>query len=133
MAHIREACGKHTLLKTILETGELDKPELMKRAAASAIRGGADFVKTSTGKAKENATSKSVEMLCEAVKDHFLRTGTKRGIKPAGGISSVEDAKKYISIITKGTGPDWIHPDRVRLGASRLAALLTGSSSGSGY
>lgn len=128
VSHIRQICGENTLLKVILETGELEKPELMKRAATAAIRGGADFVKTSTGKAKENATSKSVEMLCEAVKDHFLRTGTKKGIKPAGGISSPEEAEKYITYITRGIGPEWIHPSLLRFGASRLAKLLLGQS-----
>ena len=126
VAHIRQVCGDHILLKIILETGELQKPELMKRAAGAAIRGGADFVKTSTGKAKESATPKSVEMLCEAVKDHFLKTGMKKGIKPAGGISGPEDAEKYIRYVTRGTGPDWIHPERLRFGSSRLAGQLLG-------
>ena len=126
VAHIRQVCGNRILLKVILETGELHKPELMKRAAAAAIRGGADFVKTSTGKAAESATPKSVEMLCEAVKEHFLKTGIKKGIKPAGGISEPEDAEKYITYITRGTGPDWIHPDHLRFGASRLAGKLLG-------
>jgi deoxyribose-phosphate aldolase len=135
VAHIRQTCGNGPLLKVILETGELEKPENMKRAAAAAIKGGADFVKTSTGKAKESATIKSVEMLCEAVKEHFLKTGIKKGIKPAGGISEPEDAERYIQYIIRGTGPDWIHPDRLRFGASRLAAKLTGQhpASGVGY
>lgn len=132
VSHIRQICGDKTL-KVILETGELEKPELMKRAAAAAIRGGADFVKTSTGKYKESATPKSVEMLCEAVKDHFLRTGIKKGIKPAGGISSPEDAEKYITYISRGTGPDWIHPSTLRFGTSRLAQLLLNEKPTSGY
>jgi len=132
VSHIRQICGPKPLLKTILETGELEKPELMKRAAGAAIRGGADFVKTSTGKSAVSATPKSVEMLCEAVKDHFLKTGVKKGIKPAGGISEPEDAEKYITYITRGTGPDWIHPDRLRFGASRLAGKLLGQAGGTG-
>lgn len=124
VSHVRELCGNHITLKIILETGELEKPELMKRAAAAAIRAGADFVKTSTGKAKENATPKSVEMLCEAVKDYFLRTGIKKGIKPAGGIGSIEDAEKYISLVTRCTGPEWIQPKTFRFGASKLAKIL---------
>lgn len=133
VAHIRQVCGNKALLKVILETGELGKPELMKRAAAAAIRGGADFVKTSTGKARENATPKAVEMLCEAVKEHFLKTGLKKGIKPAGGIATPEDAEKYITYITRGTGPDWVHPDRLRFGASRLANLLLSEKPQSDY
>jgi deoxyribose-phosphate aldolase len=124
VAHIRQVCGQTALLKVILETGELEKPENMKWAAAAAIKGGADFVKTSTGKSAESATLKSVEMLCEAVKDHFLRTGIKIGIKPAGGISEPEDAERYIQTIIRGTGPEWIHPKRMRIGASRLALKL---------
>lgn len=133
IAHIRQLCENKSTLKVILETGELQKPELMKRAAAAAIRGGADFVKTSTGKAKENATLKSVEMLCEAVKDHFLRTGAKKGIKPAGGIATPEDAEKYLTLIARGTGPEWIHPQTVRFGASKLAQLLIGKTSDAAY
>lgn len=124
ISHIRQVCGSGTLLKVILETGELEKPENMKRAAAAAIKGGADFVKTSTGKSAESATVKSVEMLCEAIKDYFLRTGIKIGIKPSGGISEPEDAERYIQTIIRGTGPEWIHPERMRIGASRLATKL---------
>lgn len=135
VSHIREICGKQITLKVILETGELGKPDIMKRAASVAIKGGADFVKTSTGKAAENATGKSVEMLCEAVKEHFLKTGIKKGIKPAGGISTPEDAEKFLTYITRGTGPEWINPQFTRLGASKLADILLGGHSivNSGY
>ena len=124
VAHIRQVCGRGALLKVILETGELEKPENMKRAASAAIKGGADFVKTSTGKSEVSATVKAVEMLCEAVKDYFLRTGIKIGIKPSGGISEPEDAERYIQTVIRGTGPEWVHPERMRIGASRLAIKL---------
>jgi deoxyribose-phosphate aldolase len=46
------------------------------------------------------------------------------GIKPSGGIATLEDAARYIDLADQIMGPDWATPARMRLGASRLLDAL---------
>jgi deoxyribose-phosphate aldolase len=64
-------------LKVILESGELKSKENIHLAAQLAIEGGADFVKTSTGKCEVGATFESARIICQELKRHFLETGDK--------------------------------------------------------
>ena len=80
MREIKDICGP-AVLKAILETGELRDPALIRRAADEALAGGADFLKTSTGKVAVNATPEAAEILLEAIRD----SGRPVGLKPAGG------------------------------------------------
>lgn len=100
---VKKAChGK--LLKVIIETcllTEEEKIELCKVVTMS----GADYIKTSTGFSTGGATLADVELMRKHV-------GKEVKVKAAGGISSVEDAEKFIAL-----GAD-------RLGTSRLIALL---------
>lgn len=110
--------------KVILETGEIQDIVLIKRAANLAIRAGADFLKTSTGRASVNATPESVQALCEVARDHFLATGRKVGIKPAGGIRTLQQAQNLATIVLKTCGKDWLQPALFRIGASALLEVL---------
>jgi len=65
---VRDAAGRRQL-KAILETGELKDPALIRSAADQAIAGGADFLKTSTGKVAVNATPEAAEILLAAIRD----------------------------------------------------------------
>ena len=85
IASVKEACGE-VHLKVILETGELGTLDAVRRASDLAMRSGADFIKTSTGKVKPAATMPVVLVMLEAIRDHYRRTGEKIGMKPAGGI-----------------------------------------------
>lgn len=118
--------ARDAMLKTILETGALGEPGLIARAAAIALEEGADFLKTSTGKAPVNATPEAVAILLEAAKG----AGRRVGIKPAGGIRKAEDASCYLAIADRIMGPDWARPETFRIGASglleNLVALLDG-------
>lgn len=124
----REACGDKTVLKLILETGELAKPELIRQACAIGIDAGVDFLKTSTGKVPVNATPEAVTMMLEAI----AAAAGRCGIKIAGGVRTLGDAQGYLDLVELHMGADWIDPAHVRIGASslyaELAAVLSSSS-----
>jgi deoxyribose-phosphate aldolase len=113
-----ECGGAH--LKVILETGELVTYDNVRRAAWLAMLAGADFVKTSTGKISPAATLPVTMLLLEAVRDWHDVTGRVIGVKPAGGIRTAKDAIKHLVLVNETAGPDWLDPDRFRIGASSL-------------
>ncbi len=121
---VREVCsereGEPAHLKVILETGELVTYDNVRRAAWLAMLAGADFVKTSTGKISPAATLPVTMLLLEAVRDWHGLTGQVVGVKPAGGIRTAKDAIKHLVLVHETAGPDWLDPDRFRLGASSL-------------
>lgn len=123
IAAIKEACG-NVHLKVILETGELESVENIRVASQIAIEAGADFIKTSTGKIQPAATLESLFIMAETVKEYFEKTGRKIGIKPAGGISTPEQALQYLNIMQAILGPAWINKSLFRIGASRLTDKL---------
>jgi deoxyribose-phosphate aldolase len=116
----QELFGRPAHLKVILETGELVTYDNVRRAAWLAMLGGADFVKTSTGKISPAATLPVTMLLLEAVRDWYGLTGQVVGVKPAGGIRTAKDAIKHLVLVNETAGPDWLDPDRFRLGASSL-------------
>ena len=100
---IKKACGDK-ILKVIIETcllADAEKIEMCKVVT----RAGADYIKTSTGFAGGGATFEDVKLFKENV-------GPDIKIKAAGGISSFEDAEKFVEL-----GAD-------RLGTSRLVKIL---------
>ena len=111
-------------LKVILETGALDSYEDIAIASFLAIESGADFIKTSTGKIGVSATPEAAYVMCECIKAYFNATGKKIGFKPAGGISSAEDASLYYGIVDTVLGNEWLNPGLFRFGASRMANNL---------
>ena len=132
VATVKAICGK-AVLKVILETGELETLENVALAGRLAIEGGADFIKTSTGKISHNATLPHVCIMLQEIKSHFARTGRKVGIKPSGGISDAETAVSYLRLTKQLLGKDWLQPSLFRIGASRLVdKLSTGRSDGEG-
>ncbi len=123
---VRRTIGGATL-KTILETGELGDPDLVRRAATIAVEEGTDFLKTSTGKVPVNATPEAVEILLEVARD----AGRPVGVKPAGGIRSTADAAAYLALCDRVMGPDWARPETFRIGASGLRDALLATLDGS--
>jgi deoxyribose-phosphate aldolase len=140
IAAIREASGP-AHLKVILETGELQTYDNVRRAGWLAMMAGAHFIKTSTGKVQPAATLPVTLVMLEAVRDHREQTGQMVGVKPAGGIRTAKDAIKYLVMVNEITGPDWLDPDWFRFGASTLlndllmqrTKLTTGRYSGPDY
>ncbi len=118
-------------LKVILETGALDSYDDIAVAAFLAIEAGADFIKTSTGKIGVSATPEAAYVMCECIKAYFDATGKKIGFKPAGGISSAEDASLYYGIVDTVLGSEWLNPSLFRFGASRMANNLLTALEGS--
>ena len=116
---IREVCeGK--VLKVILETGELKSIESIFYASLVGAYAGADFIKTSTGKVPVNATPESVYVICEALRQFYVQTGKRVGVKVAGGISKAQNAIRYMVIVQHLLGKEWLTPTYFRIGASQL-------------
>ncbi len=109
---VREATdGK--ILKVIIETcllTDAEKIEMCKIVSAS----GADFIKTSTGFAGGGATFADIELFAKHVEPHL-------NIKAAGGISSIDDARRFIELGAS------------RLGTSRIVKILKSADCGIGY
>jgi deoxyribose-phosphate aldolase len=107
-------------LKVILETGELETYDNVRRASHLAMDAGADFIKTSTGKVQPAATPAVVLVMLEAIRDHYRMTGRRVGMKPAGGIKTSKQALHLLVLVKETLGDAWLTPDLFRLGASTL-------------
>jgi deoxyribose-phosphate aldolase len=116
---VREACGD-AHLKVILETGELETYDNVRRASVLAMAAGADFIKTSTGKVTPAATLPVTLVMLEAIRDFERATGRQVGMKPAGGIRTAKEAIQYLVVLYETLGPRWMTPERFRFGASSL-------------
>ena len=142
---VREACarpdGSEAHLKVIMETGELQTYDNVRRCSWLSMMAGAHFIKTSTGKVQPAATLPVTLVMLEAVRDYREATGQMVGVKPAGGIRTGKDALKYLVMVNEVAGPDWLSPDWFRFGASTLlnellmqrTKLTTGRYSGPDY
>lgn len=108
---LKAACGNH-ILKVIIETCLLTKEEIIKMCEV-VTNAGADYIKTSTGFSKSGATFEDVELFAKHI-------GKDVKIKAAGGISSFDDAEKFIELGAS------------RLGTSRIVKLAKNESA-SGY
>ncbi|TVR99452.1 MAG: deoxyribose-phosphate aldolase [Phycisphaerales bacterium] len=118
---VAEACGD-AHLKVILETGELETYDNIRRAsdiAIACIRDG-DFIKTSTGKVSPAATMPVTLVMLEAIRDELLRSGRRIGMKPAGGIRTSKQALHYLVMVKETLGDGWLSPTMFRFGASSL-------------
>ncbi|HZI39000.1 MAG: deoxyribose-phosphate aldolase [Actinomycetes bacterium] len=119
IVRVKEACGD-AHLKVILETGELQTLDNVRRASVLAMAAGADFIKTSTGKVSPAATLPATLVMLEAIRDFWAATGVKVGMKPAGGIRTAKDAIRYLVVLNETLGEEWMSPDWFRIGASSL-------------
>jgi deoxyribose-phosphate aldolase len=123
---VREIVDGDRLLKVILETGELKDPKLIETASRIAIDAGADFIKTSTGKTPVSATPEAAEIMLNAIK----ASGKPVGLKPSGGIRTVEDAKIYLDLASRIMGAGWATPRTFRIGASSVYDALIAALEG---
>jgi deoxyribose-phosphate aldolase len=116
IAAIRARCTSPVKLKTILETGEMDDASVIRDASEMALMENADFIKTSTGKVRINATPEAARIMLEAIK----ASGKPAGFKPAGGVRTVADAALYLGLADEIMGAGWASPETFRFGASGL-------------
>jgi len=107
-------------LKVILETAELGSYDHVRHAAMLAMQAGADFIKTSTGKAASGATPGVCVVMLEAIRDYAERTGRIVGFKAAGGVSTSKAALHRLVLVKEILGDDWLTPELLRIGASSL-------------
>jgi len=116
---LREAAAD-AHLKVILSTGDLATLNQVARATLTALWAGADFVKTSTGKEKVNATFEAGVVMARTLKLYHQETGWWGGLKPAGGIQTALDGLGWLRLVEEELGPGASGPDRFRIGASSL-------------
>jgi deoxyribose-phosphate aldolase len=121
MRLFREAAGE-AHVKAILATGELGTLRAVARASMACMMGGADFIKTSTGKEGVNATLPVSLVMVRAIREYEAMTGARVGFKPAGGISKAKDALAYLAMMRDELGEPWTRPSLFRFGASSLLA-----------
>jgi deoxyribose-phosphate aldolase len=119
IVRVREAAGD-AHLKVILETAELGSYEHVRHASTLAMESGADFIKTSTGKASAGATPGVCLVMLEAIRDYAERTGRVVGFKAAGGVSTTKAALHRLVLVKETLGDEWLTADRLRIGASSL-------------
>ncbi|MEM1440781.1 MAG: deoxyribose-phosphate aldolase [Verrucomicrobiota bacterium] len=140
ISKVKEACGD-AHLKVIFETGELQTYDHVRLVSQLAIEAGGDFIKTSTGKVSPAATLPVTLVMLETVRDHFLETGVRIGVKPAGGIRTAKEALQYLVMVKETLGDDWLTPELFRFGASsllgdvelQLAKLVDGNYQSANY
>jgi deoxyribose-phosphate aldolase len=116
---IKAACGP-AHLKVIVEADELGGYDHVRHATLLAMEGGADFVKTSTGKVGKGATPGATLVMLEAVRDYAHRQGRAVGMKAAGGVRTSKQAIHLLVLVKETLGDEWLTPDRFRIGASSL-------------
>jgi deoxyribose-phosphate aldolase len=103
-------------LKVILETGRLAEPARIAAAARAAVMAGADFLKTSTGKAAPGASLEAVAVLLAVIEEAEGRVG----LKVAGGIRTTRQAAQFLYLVEHFMGRGWVAPATLRFGASAL-------------
>jgi deoxyribose-phosphate aldolase len=117
---VRVAAQPPMKLKVILESGEYPDLDHVAAAARLAIENDADFVKTSTGKSTRSATLGAAVTILEQIR----RSGRPVGIKPSGGVRTVDDVARYLVAADEIMGPSWATPATFRFGASGLLDAL---------
>ncbi len=119
LAATRLATGDGTL-KVILESGAVADSATVRELADLAVDGGADFLKTSTGKTARGATLEAAATMLGAIAD----AGRAVGLKPSGGIRTFDDAERYLALADGAMGTGWATPATFRFGASGLLDVL---------
>ena len=122
---VKEAVGPN-VLKAILETGELEAPHRITQAAREALAGGADFLKTSTGKTARHASLDAAAIMLQAI----AAAGATVGFKASGGIRTFEDARSYRDLAESVCGSQWAGPEHFRIGASAVLGDLLAVAAG---
>ncbi len=123
ISELKHSC-RDAHLKVILETGALKTAENIRAASILAMYSGADFIKTSTGKEYPGASLEAAYIMCQCIKEYYDQTGRMVGFKPAGGVSTTDEAIAYYTIVKHVLGEKWLDNESFRIGASRLANNL---------
>jgi deoxyribose-phosphate aldolase len=112
----RKAAPNATL-KVILETNQLQDPQVIYAASKLALDAGADILKTSTGKNPGDVTLEHAAAMLAAIKD----SGKDAGLKISKGVKTNDQAAQFMALADKIMGKDWSADNtRFRFGASSL-------------
>lgn len=123
----RIATGGKTL-KVILESGAFPDQKRLAEAGQLAVRNGADFLKTSTGKIPAGATLEAARTLLQVILESGRGVDHPLGFKASGGIRDVATAKAYVALAEEIMGKGWVSPAHFRFGASGLIDALVGAA-----
>jgi deoxyribose-phosphate aldolase len=115
---VRQASGTHCL-KIIIESGELVTAQQVAKASELAIEGGADFVKTSTGKVPVGVTAEAARIILTVI----AAANREVGFKASGGVRTIEQALALVQLYENITGKIAISAG-MRIGASALSLEL---------
>lgn len=115
LARCKSLCEEH-ILKVILETGALQRSEIIQLACHTALDAGADFLKTSTGKHPIGATLEAAQVMLSVIR----ASDFDPGLKISGGVRTLEQAKNYLALAQEMMGESWIDSEHFRIGASQL-------------
>lgn len=126
----QKAAARDAHFKVILETGALRTADNIAKASVLAMAAGADFIKTSTGKISVAATLEATYVMCRMIKAWYEKTGQKVCYKPAGGVSTTEQAVQHYTIVKEILGEEWLNNSSFRFGASSLANKILSSIQG---
>ena len=126
----QKAAARNAHMKVILETGALKTADNIAKASVLAMAAGADFIKTSTGKIAVAATLEATYVMCCMIKAWYEKTGQKVCYKPAGGVSTTEQAVQHYTIVKEILGEEWLNNSCFRFGASSLANKILSSIQG---
>jgi deoxyribose-phosphate aldolase len=122
----RKSCGT-AKLKVIIATGDLGDYTTIARTSMVCMMAGADFIKTSTGMEKVNATLETGFAMMISIKLYLALTGYMTGFKPAGGIRTKEQAMLWRQLVKEELGDAWLNKNLFRIGASALLDDLSQS------
>jgi deoxyribose-phosphate aldolase len=117
---VRTVIAHPRRLKVILETGSYPDQGSVAAATRLAIDNGTDFVKTSTGKSSVSATPQAAETMLYEIRS----SGRSVGLKPSGGIRTLDDAAVYLELADRVMGAGWATAGTFRFGASGLLDAL---------
>ncbi|XP_070494984.1 deoxyribose-phosphate aldolase [Chironomus tepperi] len=120
VVEMRKACGNRAHLKAILGIGECGTMDNVYKASMICMMGGADFIKTSTGKESVNANLNVGLCMIRAIQEFNRQTGKKIGLKPAGGVRTVDDSIQWLIMVKETLGMEYLNPHLFRFGASGL-------------
>ena len=118
--------SKSCILKVILETGELKSTSLIRKASLDALKAGADFLKTSTGKTPHGASLEAAREMLQVIKEHGYG-----GLKVSGGVRTYEEAASYMRLASEIMSEDFLKPETFRFGVSGLLKNLLKQDTGS--
>ena len=92
--------------------------------AASNVAAGPIFPVEVLMKSAPAATLEAAWVMTTAIHHYYEETGRKVGFKPAGGISTTDEALQYLTVVDQVLGEEWMNNKLFRIGASRLANNL---------